>query len=133
MGQLYGRTLKNSKWVLPDLIIPVPLHPAKLRKREYNQSEKIAEGMASVLMIPVVPDNLVRTVNTGTQTKKSRFERYENLASAFTCRFPDVLTGKHILVVDDVFTTGATLEACSIVLLEIEGVRVSIVTVAFAE
>ena len=134
MGQLYARALTNSgKWILPDLIIPVPLHPAKLRKREYNQSEKIADGMASVLMIPVVPNNLVRTANTETQTKKSRFERYENLASAFICRYPDVLTGKHILVVDDVFTTGATLEACSIVLLEIEGVRISIGTVAFAE
>ncbi len=134
MGQLYAQALKAAdKWIIPDLIIPVPLHPAKLRKREYNQSESIANGMASILVIAVVPDNLVRIANTETQTKKSRFERYENLAGAFICRFPDALKGKHILVVDDVFTTGATLEACSIVLLEIAAVRISIATVAFAE
>ena len=134
MGQLYAQVLKDSgKWKLPDLIVPVPLHPAKLRIREYNQSESIADGLASILKIPVISDNLIRTANTETQTKKSRFDRYENLAGAFTCRFPGSLIAKHILIVDDVFTTGATLEACSSVLLEIEGVRISIVTVAFAE
>lgn len=134
MGQLYAQTLMNSaSWTMPDLIIPVPLHPKKLKKREYNQSEYIARGMASVLLIPVISDNLVRIENTETQTKKSRFERYENLANGFECRDQFALKKTHILLVDDVITTGATLEACSIILLQIEEVKISIVTLAFAE
>ncbi|MES3019780.1 MAG: ComF family protein [Bacteroidota bacterium] len=134
MGQLYGQVLKSSdKWSKPDVIIPVPLHPAKLKKREYNQSEVIANGLASVLLIPVVPDNLVRKENTETQTKKSRFARYENLNSAFECRDHGAFNKKHVLIVDDVMTTGATLEACSIELLKLEGVTISIITIAFAE
>lgn len=134
MGQLYAQVLKDSQnWSKPDLIIPVPLHPAKLKKREYNQSEYIANGMASVLSIPVIADNLVRIENTETQTKKSRFARYENLNNAFLCRDQKAFSNKHLLLVDDVMTTGATLEACSLVLLELEDVKISIATIAFAE
>ena len=134
MGQLYAQVLKNSEsWCQPELIIPVPLHPAKLKKRQYNQSECIANGMASVLSIPVIANNLIRTENTETQTKKSRFARYENLKDAFVCCDQDSLINKHILIVDDVITTGATLEACCVLLLELENVRVSISTIAFAE
>lgn len=134
MGQLYAQALKNSQgWSKPDLIIPVPLHPVKLKKREYNQSEHIANGIASVLSIPVSSQNLVRIENTETQTKKSRFARYENLSNAFVCRDKNLFTNKHLLIVDDVMTTGATLEACSIVLLKLEGVSISIATIAFAE
>ena len=125
MGQLYAQALKNSgEWNIPDLIIPVPLHPAKLRKRQYNQSECIANGLASVLLIPVISDNLVRIENTETQT---------NLAGVFVCRDPGAFTDKHILIVDDVITTGATLEACSIVLQEYENVKISIAAIAFSE
>ncbi len=134
MGQLYGQVLESSEsWIKPDLIVPVPLHPAKLKKREYNQSECIANGMASVLLIPAVSDNLIRIENTDTQTKKSRFARYENLNGAFLCRDQGALNNKHILIVDDVMTTGATLEACCMVLLKLESVRISITTIAFAE
>ena len=134
MGQLYAQALKNSgEWNIPDLIIPVPLHPAKLRKRQYNQSECIANGLASVLLIPVISDNLVRVENTETQTKKTRFERYENLASVFVCRHPGAFTDKHVLIVDDVITTGATLEACSMVLQEFGDVKISIAAIAFSE
>ena len=134
MGQLYAQVLKNSEsWIQPDLIIPVPLHPAKLKKRQYNQSESIANGMASVLLIPVITDNLIRTENTETQTRKSRFARYENLKGAFLCRDEDSLIDKHVLMVDDVITTGATLEACCVLLLEYEKVRISVATIAFAE
>lgn len=134
MGELYAQTLKySSSWTIPDIIIPVPLHPDKLKKREYNQSESIARGMASVLEIPVISDNLLRIENTKTQTKKSRFERYENLANGFMCLDQYVLRNKHILLVDDVVTSGATLEACSITLLEIEGVEISIAAIAYAE
>jgi ComF family protein len=134
MGQLYAHVLKNSEsWRQPDLIIPVPLHPAKLKKREYNQSECIANGMASILLLPVMSDNLIRIENTETQTRKSRFSRYENLKEAFMCKDQTQLMNKHILVVDDVITTGATLEACSLLLLDLENVRISIATIAFAE
>lgn len=134
MGQLYADTLKNSEtWIKPDLILPVPLHPEKLKKRGYNQSEHIAKGIASVIFAPVVSNNLTRTVYTETQTKKSRFSRYENLRQAFLCLDKSVFINKHILIVDDVMTTGATLEACCTVLLEIEGVEVSIATIAFTE
>jgi ComF family protein len=134
VGELYAYTLLEAKnWEVPDLIVPVPLHRARLRIREYNQSQFIAEGMASVLSIPVDPAILIRAGNTETQTRKSRFSRYENLKGAFVCRHPELIIGKHILLVDDVVTTGATLEACSLALLEYAGVSVSIVTLAFAE
>lgn len=134
MGQLYAQVLKDSEqWIKPDLIIPVPLHPSKLKKRAYNQSEHFANGMASVLQIPVTSDNLARIENTETQTKKSRYARYENLNGAFICQDQMALENKHILIVDDVITTGATLEACCLVLLKLEQVDVSIATIAFAE
>jgi ComF family protein len=134
MGKLYGLELVRSEgWALPDGIIPVPLHPAKQRKRGYNQSDHIARGLAEGLGIPVITDNLYRTHNTETQTKKARFERYENLQNAFRVRDAACLEGKHLLLVDDVITTGATLEACALRLLALQNVRVSIVALAFAE
>lgn len=134
MGEMYSYILSTSEqWIKPDIIIPVPLHPAKQKKRQYNQSEYIANGMASVLKLPVVTDNLIRSENTETQTRKSRFERYENLKGAFHCRDGNRLVNRHILLVDDVMTTGATLEACSTVLLKIDGVKLSIATIAFTE
>lgn len=134
MGQLYAYTLSGSgDWKMPDLIIPVPLHPSKLRKRGYNQSAHIADGMASVLDIPVITDALLRVKNTLTQTKRSRFARYENLLTAFICRDTARLINKHVLLVDDVMTTGATLEAAGTVLLEIPGLVLSIATIAYTE
>lgn len=134
IGELYGYDLKRSaSWQEPDLIIPVPLHSKKQKKRGYNQSEHIANGLASVLNIPVILNNLQRSADTSTQTRKSRFARYENLKQAFISSNPKALNQKHILLVDDVITTGATLEACSLALLQIEGVRISIATIAFAE
>ncbi|SKB79599.1 ComF family protein [Daejeonella lutea] len=134
MGQLYAHALRTSEsWQIPDFIIPVPLHPGKLKKRGYNQSEYIANGIASTLAVPMKSNNLIRIENTDTQTKKSRFARYENLSGAFMCLDENALRNKHILVVDDVMTTGATLEACCIVLLELNNVRISVATIAFAE
>lgn len=134
MGRLYGAELKRSGvWSVPDAIIPVPLHPAKQRKRGYNQSAGIAEGMAEALGIPVIHDHLYRAENTKTQTRKTRYDRYENLRDAFRVRNAEDLQDKHLLLVDDVITTGATLEACALVLLEIENVRISIATLAFAD
>lgn len=134
LGELYAHELKRSNiFKQADLIIPVPLHPAKFKKRGYNQSECIAKGISSVLNIPVSTNNLVRIENTETQTKKSRYARYENLVNAFSIIEKSEFIHKHIMLVDDVMTTGATLEACSIRLLEIEGTRISICTIAYAE
>jgi ComF family protein len=134
MGELYAYELKRlDSWKEADLIIPIPLHPHKQKKRGYNQSESIARGMASVLELPISTDHLVRIENTETQTRKSRYARYENLKDAFSIKNTSELVNKHILLVDDVMTTGATIEACSIQLLEIEGLKVSIGTLAYAE
>ncbi|HEY1061378.1 MAG TPA: phosphoribosyltransferase family protein, partial [Daejeonella sp.] len=120
--------LKNA-----DIIIPIPLHPLRLKKRGYNQSEQISKGLASVLKLPVSTQHLVRTENTESQTKKSRFARYENLKDAFIIKNTSELIQKHIILVDDVMTTGATVEACSIELLKIEGLKITICTLAYAE
>jgi ComF family protein len=134
MGQLYGTVLKDCKiWDNPDLIVPVPLHPTRLKQRGYNQSESFADGIASVLSVPVINDILIRREYTKTQTQKSRFGRYENLRSAFLCRQPEAFANKHILIVDDVMTTGATIEACCLTLSEIENLEISISTIAFTE
>jgi ComF family protein len=134
MGKLYGNELKRSpEYILPDAIIPVPLHPEKKKKRLYNQSECIANGLGEALNIPVICNNLCRAENTETQTRKTRFARYENLKDAFVIRDMGALEYKHLLLIDDVITTGATLEACSAELLKLNSVRISIAALAFAD
>lgn len=134
MGELYAwQLMRSGNWTKPDLIIPIPLHPKRLKKRGYNQSEQISKGLASVLNLPLSTHNLVRMDNTDSQTKKSRFARYENLKDAFVIKNSSELIKKHIALVDDVMTTGATMEACSIELLKIEGLKISICTMAYAE
>jgi ComF family protein len=113
-----------------DLIIPVPLHFKKEKKRGYNQSDLFAEGISTGMKIPWSRKHLKRKKNTDTQTNKNRNERIENVLSAFTVDNHRNLIGKHILLVDDVLTTGATLEACAQELIKIEGLRVSCATIA---
>ncbi len=135
LGVYYGsilRSLNHSKFKF-DIIIPVPLHPAKERKRGYNQSDLFAEGLALSLEVPWYSRVLVRSSFTETQTAKSRMDRFQNVVNAFEVKKPELLKGKHILLVDDVITTGATLEACGIKLLEVEGTRVSMATIAIAK
>ena len=134
LGKLFGMDLLDSDdFKNIDFIIPVPLHPKKQHKRGFNQSTVIADGIGRSLRKPVVDDNLIRLVNTASQTKKTRYSRWENVKDVFAVSNPENLTGKHILLVDDVLTTGATLEACAQKILEVEGTEVSVATIAYAQ
>ena len=133
IGKLYGEELKSNEYYkLIDVIIPVPLHKKKLRKRGYNQSEYFAEGLAQGMNVMTDCKSLYRALASETQTRKSRFNRWKNVESVFQLKDSTSLIGKHILLVDDVITTGATLEACAHTLLKIPGVTISIVTMAYA-
>jgi len=115
-----------------DVIIPVPLHPKKFKKRGYNQSEWIAKGMSEILNIPQDSTTLYRVRENTTQTKKTVFERYENTEGIFELLDKNTFSGKHVLLVDDVLTTGSTLEACIKALLKTDTIKVSIFTLAVA-
>lgn len=133
LGELYGYDLKKSAvFSTVDVIIPVPLHPKKLRKRGYNQSECFAEGLSQSLKVPYDVKSLKRKKETQTQTRKHRFERFENVNNVFSVTKPELLKGKHILLVDDVITTGSTLVACAEALLDVPGTKVSIAAIAYA-
>ena len=134
LGNIAGSQLAQSPvFKTVDAIIPVPLHKSRLRKRGYNQAACFAEGISGKLNIPVIENNLVRERATETQTHRSRFSRFENMQEVFTIKNPEALKNQHILLVDDVVTTGSTLEACGTELLKIEGLKLSIATIAYAE
>lgn len=133
IGQIYGRMLAEaSGYKEVNLILPVPLHPDKQKKRGYNQSDCFAQGLSETMHVPWSDSILLRSTYTDSQTKKSRFERWENVESIFVISNPDDIRNKHILLVDDVITTGATIEACASVLLATEGVKVSVAGMAHA-
>jgi ComF family protein len=133
MGRMFGNELKNTPFSGVDLIHPVPLHHKKQKKRGYNQSELIASGMAEILHLPVATTFISRKDDTLSQTRKSRYERWENVQHIFRCENPDAIRNKHILLVDDVITTGATIEACASCILGGEGVTVSVASLAYAK
>jgi ComF family protein len=112
LGKLFGKEMKDNGFSQFDLIVPLPLHASRKKNRGYNQSEKFAEGLSASLEIPLNADCCVRLKNTQTQTRKNRSERWENVEFAFHVKQRSVIENKHILLVDDVMTTGATLEAC---------------------
>lgn len=133
MGKHFGiELLQSPDFCSVDMICPVPLHPRKEKKRGYNQSWWIASGIASQMKLPLSADNLKRVTFTETQTRKSRFERWQNVEGIFELTNPEAFSGKHILLVDDVVTTGATLEACAQAILLATDARVSIATLATA-
>lgn len=132
LGALMGKTLLESKRFNIEGLIPLPLFPDKQRKRGYNQAAVICDGIAEVMQIPVLNDYLIRQHFTETQTKKHRTERWENVAESFAVQQASFLKGKHVLLVDDVVTTGATLEASAQKLLAIQDLQISIATLAFA-
>jgi ComF family protein len=132
LGNMIGRDLKQSAFSNADIVVPVPLHKSKQRKRGYNQSECIAEGIAKAMDKPLDTETLYRTIDNPTQTKKHRFERWTNVDCIFSLKKPESIANKHIILVDDVITTGATLEACASALQKAGNVKVSIVAVAKA-
>ncbi|MDT3404484.1 ComF family protein [Mucilaginibacter terrae] len=133
LGNIAGsQLLQNTLLPTIDYIIPVPLHVSRMRERGYNQSTNFARGLAGKLQAAVLEDNLTRAVKTSTQTRKSRFARFENMQQVFVLQSPEVLEGKHVLLVDDIVTTGSTLEACAQELLKVPGLRLSIAAIAYA-
>jgi len=132
-GKLLGSELMTAPGFSEiNRIIPVPLHPRKLKKRGYNQSELFASGLAKEMKVELDTTSFIRTVATETQTKKSRFARYENVKEIFKVVRPEKLENGNILLVDDVVTTGSTLESCATILLKVPGTQVSIAAIAYA-
>lgn len=133
LGRMLGAEIRGYPFGSAELIVPVPLHWKKQRKRGYNQSEIIASGVSGVTGIPLQSGILIKNRETDSQTLKSRFERWENMEKVFVLQGDAAsLAGKVLLLVDDVVTTGSTLEACAEVLLKIPGVKVYVATVACA-
>ncbi len=133
LGRMAGAEISGSFFDETDLIIPVPLHPAKKRMRGYNQSEMIALGLSEISGKELRTDVLIRQKYTETQTKKNLEERRNNVNSAFKVIKPETFIGKHVLLIDDVVTTGSTLIACADEILKIENVKVSVLVLGFAE
>ena len=134
LGISLGAALKDIDfWKEVDVILPVPLHPKKLKLRGYNQSDAIAEGMAEAMEIETDPSVLRRVKFNKSQTQKGKLERWSNVENIFELKNAEKVKGKHVLLIDDVLTTGSTLEACAETLLKVEGLKVSIATLACAE
>jgi ComF family protein len=131
LGRQYGSYLKNSPFFNSvDIILPVPLHKKKLMQRGYNQSEQFALGLMAAMKIPLDTNSLIRTRASETQTRKARFSRWENVSGLFYISDPGKLAGKHILLVDDVITTGSTIESCTKALLSVPGSVISVAAIA---
>ncbi len=131
LGQILGEKLQESPYYQDiDVIIPVPLHWIKYRQRGFNQSEILAKFISNSINVPYFTKYLFRKKYTFSQTKKSRIGRFANLEKAFNVRNSKELVNKHVLLVDDVLTTGATLESCAQKILEIPGTKVSMATLA---
>lgn len=116
-----------------DVMIPVPLHEKKQRSRGYNQSKYLALGISAVTNIPIDTEAVLRIKNTDTQTRKTVYERSLNVDQIFILRYPERFEGKHILIIDDVLTTGATTAACGSAFAQVMGIRISVLTLALAD
>lgn len=131
LGKFSGKILMQNGFLESvDYIVPVPLHPRKLRKRGYNQSEKLGFGISRTAQIEMDLEVLFRNKNTKSQTKMNRFDRLKNTENAFDVHKEDKFIGKHILLLDDVLTTGSTLESCAKALENINGIRISMLSLA---
>jgi len=134
LGTIFGQLLKENESIIQevDLILPVPLHWKKLKQRGYNQCDPFAEGLSRLLNIPWHANAIERRHENISQTKISRFDRYGNVEGIFAVVQPELLKGKHLLLVDDVVTTGATAEACLTAILAIENTTASFASIAVA-
>lgn len=137
VGEVMGRMMASELMCSHffdgiDLIVPVPLHQRKKRLRGYNQSECLARGVSVVTGIPMDTKVVIRSRYTDTQTHKGQYARWENVRNLFACIFPVGLEGKHLLLVDDVLTTGATVVSCADAFRGIPGLRISVLTLALA-
>ncbi|RYY52861.1 MAG: ComF family protein, partial [Chitinophagaceae bacterium] len=132
LGRMLGSSLVSSDRFRADVLVPLPLFPRRERKRGYNQATLLCEGISAITGIPVESRVVRRTMHTETQTSMSRTERWQNMEGHFAVEEPGRLAGKHVLLVDDVVTTGATLEACGQELVKIPGVTLSIATLFYA-
>ncbi|MBE9491029.1 MAG: ComF family protein [Bacteroidetes bacterium] len=133
LGAWIGSELKTIKgYNNIDVVIPVPLHKNKLRKRGYNQVARFGIEIAKALKAEYIDNVLIKTTATKTQVFKKRIARWNNTNEIFAIKNKDLITGKHILIVDDIITTGATIEACSNILNNAKNVKISVVTMAIA-
>ena len=133
LGRLMGSGFKETnRFNGIDALIPLPLYPKKEKRRGFNQATILCDGISEILNIPVFKNTIIRTQHTDTQTKKGRMERWQNIEGKFELLNPASIENKHILLVDDVVTTGATLEACGSILMQAENLRLSIATLCFA-
>jgi ComF family protein len=131
LGALFGQELiESGRMKEVDVIIPVPLHPKKLHVRGYNQCDCIAKGMAEPLGAEMSINNLTRTHFNASQTRRGRISRWSNVKDIFWVREPEKLEGKRILLIDDVITTGATIEACAVALHKVKGIQLSVAALA---
>jgi ComF family protein len=133
LGRLMGIAMKNSgRFDTIDALIPLPLFPEKEKRRGYNQATVLCEGIAEIISIPVLTDIITRPQHTETQTKKGRIERWRNIEGKFRLNDATAVQNKHVLLVDDVITTGSTLEACGNELIKAENLQLSIATLCVA-
>lgn len=133
LGKLIGESISLSNRFLDlDALVPLPLYAEKERQRGYNQAAVLCEGIAEVLHLPVITGNIIRKHATESQTRKRRTERWENVAKSFFITDPGNLAGRNLLLVDDVITTGATLEACGCRIMESSDCTLSVATLAIA-
>ena len=127
LGKWLGMQLqKSNRFTNVQALVPLPLFPDKEKRRGYNQSSVLCEGIAEVLQLPLLNDAVTRKRFTDTQTKKGRSDRWTNVDNSFAISNTGLLTNKHVLLVDDVITTGATLEACGTALKTVQGLTLSI-------
>ena len=133
MGRLMGQQLSATDWIKNiDALVPLPLFLQRERQRGYNQSALLCDGMAEVLHLPVLKEVVVRSAATESQTRKNRVQRWQNMEGRFSITKVDKMEGRHVLLVDDVVTTGATLEACGRAILEAPGTQLSVATLCYS-
>ncbi|MDI9365922.1 MAG: ComF family protein [Flavobacterium sp.] len=133
LGKLIGHQLiATNRFDDVDVLVPLPLNNRKEVKRGYNQSTLICEGISQTWLKPICTNAVERTIFTQSQTNKTRIDRWQNMEGVFALANADSIASKHVLLVDDIITTGATLEACGYEILQAPNNKLSIITVAFA-